>query len=679
MADVSISVGLIPKVDTTQFETELNNIFSKYEKSGKPLKIDVQVGKDAQSSLSSLEESLKKIQDRAKATAKSLRSVTNAIQSADKKNSNNAKQRDDTAYKKNVKAIERYYKTLKQFRKSDTDIENINGEYVSKSGNWSRLAQELNEAAKAYNNVVAAASKLSQTGDARLSGKISSAKSNYELWEEQQSNKRALNIQRSEAKITELDRKAAALQTKLRGRLADFSAALTSNHTDSRDAYANMSKQIQELDAYRAKLKEAGVDVAEFDSKLRDITTAANEDAAAIRNNGDAHKSFGHQFDNMVKKFGTWLTASQMVMMAVRSVRKMVNEAVAVDAAMNQMQIVTKANSDQMKQFGDTAAAVAKQTSSSMTDIVNSATTFARLGYNMDTSTILAKYTSMLSKVGDIGVSDVQSAVTAIVKAFNIDANDTAKIESVFDKLVLVGNNFPVSVSELAEGLNNASSALAAAGNSYEQSLALLASSNATVQDISKSSTGLRTIVARIRNTKTELDSLGESMSDAEYDKIVGALTKYKVSLTDSSGNLRNTYDIIKDIADVAEELKKTSPNDYAALAETLAGTRMQNIFFSLVENFDEAEKAMQQMGDSAGTLNDAFEVYTESIASHIEVLKTQFQELAVAVVDSDIAKFFVDTGAGLLKFTTSVVKAAGVIPTLVGAFAAFKSIKSIS
>lgn len=105
----------------------------------------------------------------------------------------------------------------------------------------------------------------------------------------------------------------------------------------------------------------------------------------------------------------------------------------------------------------------------------------------------------------------------------------------------------------------------------------------------------------------------------------------------------------------------------------------MQNIFFSLVENFDEAEKAMQRMGDSAGTLNDAFEVYTESIASHIEVLKTQFQELAVAVVDSDIAKFFVDTGAGLLKFTTSVVKAAGVIPTLVGAFAAFKSIKSIS
>lgn len=43
-------------------------------------------------------------------------------------------------------------------------------------------------------------------------------------------------------------------------------------------------------------------------------------------------------------------------------------------------------------------------------------------------------------------------------------------------------NNFPISTKELAEGINNSGSMLAAAGNSYEQSIALLTAANTTVE-----------------------------------------------------------------------------------------------------------------------------------------------------------------------------------------------------
>ena len=72
----------------------------------------------------------------------------------------------------------------------------------------------------------------------------------------------------------------------------------------------------------------------------------------------------------------------------------------------------------------------------------------------MQESSALAEYTAMLSKVGDIDVSDAQNAVTAIVKAFDVDASD---VQSVMDMLVEVGNNFPISVSQLAEGMNSRS------------------------------------------------------------------------------------------------------------------------------------------------------------------------------------------------------------------------------
>ena len=69
--------------------------------------------------------------------------------------------------------------------------------------------------------------------------------------------------------------------------------------------------------------------------------------------------------------------------------------------------------------------------------------------------------------------------MTAIIKAFDMDVS---QVESVMDKLVTVGNNFPISVSQIAEGMNNASSMLAVAGNSFEESVALLTAANTTIE-----------------------------------------------------------------------------------------------------------------------------------------------------------------------------------------------------
>lgn len=678
MADVLLTVGVNPDIDFSQFEKDLDEVFSRYEKSSKKHTIEVEfkLSDSALSSLNNIDSKLKSIQDRATSTASKLKGINDALrgstQKEDKEASKNAK-----LYKESTKAIKEYYDTLKKYKSSKTDIINNNGNFESVSGEWKNLAERLNETAAAYGKVGNAISSLPKSMGDKLSSEMLNRQREYDLWLERTTNAANSQMEAQRKKQESEINRAISLQNKLRDSIKNFSAA--GNNLATKGIYNGFSARIGEISGYLRELENGTITLEQFKQKLEECTQATNRDIDALKANGVNRKSWSDSFKNMASKFGVWLTASQVIMTAVRSMRKMVSEAIAVDTAFNQMQIVTKASSKEMKAFGETAAAVAKQTASSMTDIVNSATTYARLGYNMDTSTMLAKYTSMISKVGDIDVSEVQSAVTAIVKAFNIDASDTATIEAVFDKLITTGNNLPVSVSELAEGLNNASSALAAAGNSYEQSLGLLAASNATVQDISKSSTGLRTIVARIRNTKTELDDLGESMSDAEYNKIVQALTQYKVSLTDSQGNLRSTYDIIKDIAAIAKELKETSPNDYAALAETLAGTRMQNVFFSLVENFGEAEKAMNLMGESAGALNDAFSTYSESIAAHVQVFKTQFQELSVAIVGSDLAKGVVDFGTNLLSLATAISKAGMMIPTLLALWSAIKTVKSIS
>lgn len=214
-------------------------------------------------------------------------------------------------------------------------------------------------------------------------------------------------------------------------------------------------------------------------------------------------------------------------------------------------------------------------------------------------------------------------------------------------------NNYPISVAELAEGINNAGSMLASAGNSYEETIAMLAAANTTVQDISKSSTGLRTIAARIRNTKTELDDLGEAMTEADYDALVRGLTKANVALTDAQGNFRSTYNIIRDLSKVWNQLSNI---DQAALAKTLAGTRQQNVFFSLIEQFQEAEGAMKSMEESTGALSDAMAIFESTTTAHLNNLKTAFLDLANSLFESSFLQFFIDLGTHVLEGITAIV-----------------------
>ena len=184
------------------------------------------------------------------------------------------------------------------------------------------------------------------------------------------------------------------------------------------------------------------------------------------------------RFAQGIKKFGSWMIVTRVLTSITRLGRQLVTNVKEIDTAMTQLKIVTKATGAEINSFSNNIANAAKQTGSSMTSLIDSATTYARLGYSLNESSDLAKYTSMLQTVGAIDVSDAQNAITAITKAFNIDVS---QLESVMDKLVEVGNGFPISVSQIAEGLNNASSALAGAGNTFEQSVALLTAANTTV------------------------------------------------------------------------------------------------------------------------------------------------------------------------------------------------------
>ena len=407
-----------------------------------------------------------------------------------------------------------------------------------------------------------------------------------------------------------------------------------------------------------------------FASKLAEINQQFAQQASVIKGAQGATQSYlDRGLSQLTSRLTYMFGLANVVMRAVREIKQMVSTAVELDSKLNELQIVTRASTSDMDKYAQSIHAMAKETAQSTQDLISATTVFARLGYTMDESAALAKYTAMLQGVGDISASDAQNAMTAIIKAFGKNVGD---IEDVMDKLVVVGNNFPISVSQLAEGMNNASSMLAVAGNTFEQSVALLTAANTTIQNVSKASTGLRTIAARIRRTTTGEDDEGEIVEEAKYEEMLAALTKQKVYLTDVNGEYRTTYDIMKDIAAVWDELTSM---EQAAVIEALAGTRQQNIFTSLVTQFQEAEQAMERMEGATGELRESYDIYLESIQAHVQQFKDAFAELSAEFVNSDLAKAVVDAGTKILEIFSKVITGSSQLRTvlvgLIGLFVA--------
>jgi len=224
-------------------------------------------------------------------------------------------------------------------------------------------------------------------------------------------------------------------------------------------------------------------------------------------------------------------------------------------------------------------------------------------------------------------------------------------------------------------------------GNDIDQALALLTAGNAITQDISKTSAGVRTISLRIAGTeeaKNEVADLGEDIDDfvvrtrSKTDQIIRDYTavasnNYKgVSVLDDNGNLRDTYDILLDIASVYKEIqqedKQRGTNRANALVETLAGKNRSNIAASILENPELLKDVYEASQQSAGSAMQENEKYLDSISGKMQQMQNHLQEMANIVADSDGLKIILDIINEILSAITKIVDVAGGMSGILGA-----------
>ena len=162
--------------------------------------------------------------------------------------------------------------------------------------------------------------------------------------------------------------------------------------------------------------------------------------------------------------------------------QKIYQSVLNIDTAMTELRKVTDATEAEYIQFMDGAIERANRLGTSVKEVVQASSDYARLGYTIDEASELADSAIIYKNVGD-GLSSIDQATEHLIstmKAFDIEAEDAMRIVDVFNE---VANNFPTSAADIGEGLQRSAASLSAAGNSLEESVAIFTASQSIAQD----------------------------------------------------------------------------------------------------------------------------------------------------------------------------------------------------
>ena len=142
----------------------------------------------------------------------------------------------------------------------------------------------------------------------------------------------------------------------------------------------------------------------------------------------------------------------------------------------------------------------------------------------------------------------------------------------------------------------------------------------------SRSARGLVSIQSRLNQVVDESSSTGKQLIELYKEQ--------NIALFDQNGQLRDSYDILKDLAAVWPTLTR---NQQAEFALAQAGANQTQNFTALMNNFQVAIDATATAMDSTGSAMKENAAYMESLEAQTTQLKATFQDFANNVIDKEL------------------------------------------
>lgn len=348
--------------------------------------------------------------------------------------------------------------------------------------------------------------------------------------------------------------------------------------------------------------------------------------------------SFKDYFNN----FMSYGLVNNAINAMTTAIRQSIDTVIELNAAMTDVQMVTGETASQTAELAREYSEMAQSLGATTIQIANGASEWLRQGKSIEETNQLLEASMVLSKVGAIESSQATELLTSTLNGYKMEAEDAMHVVDAMSKVDLEA---ATSVEELAVALQSTANMARVNGVGFEELLGMVGSvSEATRRSASVVGNSFKTIFSRLTNVAAGkmTDDQGEALNDVEQ-----VLNGLNIKLRDTTGQFRNMYDVISDVADNWQNYTNV---EQAWIATSVAGTRQRETFLALMENWDRSLELSAAAMNSEGMAMEKMDIYLQSIQAHINALKAAFENLVYSEGFVNLINFVLESITKLIN-----------------------------
>lgn len=344
------------------------------------------------------------------------------------------------------------------------------------------------------------------------------------------------------------------------------------------------------------------------------------------------------------------------------------------EASMSKVQAISGATGSEMQQLEDIAREMGATTRYSASEAADALSYMALAGW--DTERMVAALPSVLNlaTAGQLDLAQASDIVTDMMSMFGMEADEASRATDVFASAQANSNT---SVEQLGEALKNTGSMAAAAGQSLEDTSAVLG----ILAD-----NGIKGGEAG-----TALNAMFMDLQSAAKDGAV-AIGDSSVAIYDAEGNMRSIVDIMKDFESATEGMTQEQRNN--ELASIFQRRSLKGVNTIMNEGTDSLVDLQNELYNSTGAAENMASTMDDNLQGSFYNLKSALEEVALSFMDfaggpirslidgiTDVVRWFGELDPAVQQWIAIIATAAAavgpllfVIGTLVGWFLKLKA-----
>lgn len=427
---------------------------------------------------------------------------------------------------------------------------------------------------------------------------------------------------------------------------------------------ANVERLAQEINNLNEKelqkLKGAvpTEELEQMGNVLNQVEKETDEAASAF----DTFASKEQEIDQLKNSFMSFFSIANVVQLLKSAVRAAFDSIQELDKAMTETAVVTDFSVGDMWEQLPRYTKTANELGVTTLGAYETMTLFYQQGLDTNEAFELGTETMKMARIAGLDYAEATDKMTAALRGFNMELNTLSaqRVSDVYSELAAIT---AADTDEISTAMTKTASIANSANMEFETTAAFLSQIIETTRESAETAgTALKTVIARFQELKKDPAEIGEVDGEVvDANKIETALRSVGVALRDTNGQFRDLDDVFLELSEKWDTLNVNTQRYVATIA---AGSRQQSRFIAMMSDYGRTVELVNAAYGSAGAAQKQYEKTLESWESKIAQLKNAWQEFVLGIVDSDFAKFIIDTGTTALNILNKLTEGVGGLST---------------